>query len=323
MFTLLTDDGKTILENLAGNKIKFVKYAVGKYFGNLPDLRNVEVQTEQIFPVSNLPLFNSYYVGNNVGIRYEFMDDENTVLKCFVPPQFAYFKFNMHVLYVEFSGVEYPFLISYALEENPKFSTTMNRYGTRYFMMFQLKLSNRQTRFDFSNLLTESPEFLYYEHNYLVPNANKIQHDQIIIEKHVNTPENYPVMVIESEQQHYGILSQPWSLEDNYQAITLDDNNIEIDGQILYQPVNSHNSQVILNNQEMDFVFVDGDYQIVVLDDYHIVMYNDLYVVHDPNATNDFLLTIEDNSNDYLLNVTLDDDEDYLLNIDYGYNNNG
>ena len=143
--------------------------------------------------------------------------------------------------------------------------------------MHQLNLSDRDTRFDFSNLNTESVEFVHYEHNYSTPDANKELHDQIIIDNHVNTPDSHKVFAIESESQHFGVLLQPWSLEDNYQALQVDGEDVQIDGQTVYLPVNSHASSVVLNNVEIDTLsFEDENLAFTILDGYSLVIYDEV-----------------------------------------------
>lgn len=321
MFTLLTDIGKTKLENLGGNKLTFTKYSVGLFTDTLTDLHGIPPGST----FSSAALTSSYtehFVGSSTGIDYQLPNNENTILRCFVPPNYTYFKLNMNVLYATLNGEEFPLLVSYALETNPKFSSIQNKYGIRYFFMLQLHLVNRENRFDFSNLHVEKPEFSYYEYNYTTPNAVKDQHDQLIINKHVNTPEDYAIFAVESEGQHYGILAQPWNLDEQVQEIQLgEEGDIEIDGKTLIFSINSHNNQVILNNTEFDYWFLIDDVCFVIFNDYHLVKFDDDWVIFNPDTSNPYLLTTIVSGQDTLLTLNLEGLQ-HLLTIDNTFNPN-
>lgn len=249
MFTLLTDIGKQKLADLQPtDKVELISFQVGKYSGALEDLHDVDVDNNKVFAVSNLPNFNSGHDGPEADIFYRFLDDTNTILKIFVPQHIVYFKINMIVLHARIGVEDFPLLVSYSLEDNPKFSTVTNVYGTRYFYMLQLDIADRVTRFDFTNLQTETPTFAFFDHNYDAPQAYRIKNDQVIVENHVNVPEGYGALAIDSEGQHFGVVLMPWSIYDILEALQINDENLELDGEYLFLNVVDDPKDIILNN---------------------------------------------------------------------------
>lgn len=144
---------------------------------------------------------------------------------------------------------EFPFIVSYALELNPKFSTTINKYGTRYFFMLHLNLTDRANRYDFSNLQLEAPEFAIFKHNYFTPNAYKVKQDQAVIENHVNIPDTHGVFAVESQGYYFGLVSQRWNFDEIYQQLQLDEDNLQLDGEDLYVGIKPNHGLLILTGE--------------------------------------------------------------------------
>lgn len=235
MFTLISNSAKTNLlyiNDHPNSRIRFTRYAVGILNQSLvidrqQQLANTMRDPNAIFIADSfVNSFTEKYTENADEITCSLMDDTKFALKLYVPADNPYFKFNAVVVYAKRdTGPEFPFLLSYSLDTNPKLSTTINRFGMRYFYMVQLELRARDERLDLTNLDRETPDFLQIQEADL-PNAFNMKQDQVIIDKHQMMPPQYKVFAVESQGQHWGIPAQPWA-EDMFSS------KLELDGELV------------------------------------------------------------------------------------------
>ena len=238
MFTLITETAKAKLLYInthTSSRLKLTRYQIGvlsdayvldkcgQWADSMIDPNSIVIDDDMI------TAFTPRFTGTNTDIVYSSLDRTKSVFKMSVPPDYTYFKLNAVVLFARLDNeAEFPFLVSYNLYQNAKFSTIQNRFGLRYFHMLQLDLAHRDVRFDFTNLQYEAADFEQF-HEPTLPRAPNVKQDQVIISDHQLVPENYKVFAVDSEGQHWGVLAQPWE----YQTLTLNGDPLTLDGEPL------------------------------------------------------------------------------------------
>lgn len=211
MFSILTTNGQAVIDlaDSTSDKIRITGFKVGDLAVSVPDLR----PQQNDYDFSGHPNFRnasyiesnfvSRYVGTDATITYLPVSDTIAMIRCFLPQDVPYFQFNSVLLYVTIDNITSLLSLHYSLDHNPKFSTLINRTGTKYYFLLNLKIANRDLRFDFSNLETESPEFDVVGSLFDIPFAPFKEHDQFVLEKHEQTEHVGPFVVFNSMDQFF------------------------------------------------------------------------------------------------------------------------
>jgi hypothetical protein len=274
MFTQITEIGFSNLQMLvSGSKIKLTRYEMGlltdppdlsdteytagvydlvfkgtqlDYLGDDLTIRLTGMTNNVVMPDSIKTRFTATY--NSVDVQQltqTAIDDTQTILKMFVPQDVTYFKVNAVMLYATVDGLnEFPFLISYSLTVNPKFSTETNKYGTRYFYMLQLNLEDRDTRFDFSAIALETPDFPVIADHYDLDPPYRNTWQQAIVNQHINIETPNRVLIVNSEEQFFGIMMREF-VPPTISNVLLQGNQVTLEGDDLVIKANN-NVDIIL-----------------------------------------------------------------------------
>ena len=240
MFTLISNSAKSsiiYINDHVNSRIQFTRYEVGLLASSLViDRRNQLANTMRdpnaIFIADSfINSFSSKYSGAASDMTCSLMDETKFALKLAVPADDPYFKFNAVVVYAKRdNGPEFPFLLSYSMDINPKLSTTYNRFGMRYFYMVQMELRLRDQRLDLSNLEHEVPDFLQIQEAQL-PKASEMKQDQAIVSNHQMVPNGYKVFAVESLGQTWGVLAQPWTYDGYEEKLVVDGEQVTLDNE--------------------------------------------------------------------------------------------
>lgn len=218
MLTLLTTAGIRAVTRARKEslKIKFSSFQVGFLEGELPDLRGIQHPnysfTEDEVGSEDLQwLFNSFetkFQGEEAGMTVMPVSHVGLNIKCYVPKETDYWRFNCVILFAEIAGEVIPFCYSYYLVDNPKLSMDQTGGGMRYYFVLQLRAKNRDSLFDYSNLASEVPTFDRFDSVYDLDYAIRENKDQFIV-KTMPTfthTDGYttPHLVINTREQFYG-----------------------------------------------------------------------------------------------------------------------
>lgn len=211
MFSILTTNGQDVIDlaDSTIDKIQITGFKVGDFAVSTPDLKLEEDGDLTDYPnlrdASYIETnFASKYDGTDLTITYVPISTDTISLKFFLPQDVAMFNFNSVLIYVTINGNESLLSLHYTLHYNPKFSTVTNRAGTKYYFMLNLKVANRDDRFDFSNLEVVPPEFDVVASIFDLPFAPYKEHDQFILEKHEQSTHVGPHVVFNSQDQFFG-----------------------------------------------------------------------------------------------------------------------
>lgn len=213
MYSIATNEAKEAL-SLANstNKIQVTKFRLGDITPSLPNLTtnpdtDVSTLNSQVFLNNNLVV---KYEGDEDQISYNPVNPNRVVLKCYAPPHIAdTFRYDSVLLFVEHDGEEFIFSLHYYNQLNPKFNIEQTEGGMQYYFLLTLELSNINDLFDFTNLNRQEVTFLEGDDWYTLPVAHKELKDQGILQKHHNTPNSNPHLIVNSNEVWYGTFMRP------------------------------------------------------------------------------------------------------------------
>ena len=210
MFVQLTDVAKVNLANLQGNKIQISRFSAGNFKSSLDDLTDIAYDVSKTFPITKLSGYSESFTTPPEAMMYRVETNTKCSIKVQIPEQSPYFKVNMIVFYASTPTIaEHPFMVCYSLKENPKFSTTINRFGTNYHFILQLDITDRDFFYDFTNMDSEVPNFEEIDFVYDLRKAESLVLDQFILKNHVNLEAGSRVFTINSEEEYFGVILDP------------------------------------------------------------------------------------------------------------------